>query len=155
MKVLILYNTITGNTRNLAEIIKELVERQYGYSVCIASTKDIINLTDYDLVFLGTYTWNEGEISPPMKKYLRKVFIDERIPSYPHFAVFGTGDTQFGGAKWFCRAVDAMEYYCNKYANKTIAKLKIEQNPMSEKQLFEIWNFVSGTLKGIETISEY
>ena len=142
---------MTGNTLMVAELIKATLWKQYAYHSEIVAPKDNVNIDGYDLVFLGAYTWGDGELPKKMRAYLSKILIDNELLVYPRFSIFGTGDTQWGGENLinYCRAVDAMYFYCNKYANKPIAKLKIEQSPVSKFQQKEVKKFVKETLRGM------
>lgn len=151
MKALIVCSSLTGNTKIVADLIQENLEVQYECNVHIATPKEKSDISKYDLVLLGSYTWNLGELPIQMKKYLRLIFVERETKVFPQFAVFGTGDTQWGGEdlKNYCRAVDALYYYCEKYANKPISKLKIEQSPVSKHQKEKIFDFVDSVMKGM------
>ena len=141
---------MTGNTKMVAELIKKTLWEKYEYHALLATPKDNVSIEGYDLVFLGAYTWGNGELPRKMRAYLGYILVDNALVKFPHFAIFGTGDTQWGGENLinYCRAVDAMYFYCSRYANEPIAKLKIEQSPVSTFQQKEIFKFVYDTLRG-------
>lgn len=146
-KALIIYHSVSGNTKKTAEMIALNVEKG-GYQATLSNVKDIKDshdFSEYDLIFIGVYTWGDGDMPPKMRKYLKEIITHGNVNSAP-FAVFGTGDTQW---TYYCRAVDEMEYHLSKHT-KVIGKLKIEQLPINEKQTLMIEKFVEKTLKHIE-----
>ncbi|WP_341323484.1 flavodoxin domain-containing protein [Solibacillus sp. FSL H8-0523] len=151
MQILIVCDSMTGNTQMVAEFIQKTLWEQHEYHAQIASPKENVSIEGYDLVFLGAYTWGEGKLPKKMRDYLANILVENELPIFPQFSVFGTGDTQWGGENLvnYCRAVDAMYYYCSKYANEPIAKLKIEQSPVSKFQQNEIFKFINETLRGM------
>lgn len=142
---------MTGNTKMVAELIQKALREQYVCHAHIASPQENLSIEGYELVFLGSYTWGEGKLPRKMRAYLARILVENELPKYPQFSVFGTGDTQWGGESLvnYCKAVDAMYFYCTKYANEPITRLKIEQSPVSKYQQKAILNYVSETMKGM------
>lgn len=134
-KVLICYLTYSGNTEEVAEIIKEtLVEKGYEVDVYDVYTKTFsYNFDDYNHILFGTFTWDQGFVPDEMVD-----FIDLHCKQIkkPNVHVFGTGDTQFGGMELYCIAVDKIA----KYFNSFNSILKIEQSPRgSQEILVQAW----------------
>lgn len=119
-KAIIVYHTFSGNTEEVAEIIEEtLKESKYEVDLYRVGSGFIPELVSYNLCLLGTYTWDEGTLPEEMEEFIEFNNVPENT------AVFGTGDTQFGGDALFCKAVDILAIKCKaKYI-----PLKIEQSP--------------------------
>lgn len=141
MKAIICYLSYSGNTEEVAELLKVQLEAggididmySIGYGV-------VPNLFEYDLIFLGTFTWDKGSTPEEMKDFAREVG-DKPNNVY----IFGTGDTQFGGDDLFCNAVDKLV----RFYNSDYPGLKIEQSPRgSQKQLVIKW--LEGVLEHAE-----
>lgn len=115
-----------GNTKEVANIISQTI-RDENISVLISDLDENIDIEEYSLVFIGSYTWGNGNLPQRVREYL-KWLLKENSFNLPTFSVYGTGDTQW---THFCRAVDELEYHLNKKAN-VIGKLKIEQHPVNQ-----------------------
>lgn len=135
MKSLICYLSYSGNTKETSEFIKKNLAKynissdfhDIGYS-------EIPNFKSYDLVFIGTFTWGEGEVPEEILEFIEDNPVLEKIKN--KIFIFGTGETQFGGDSLFCKAAD----YLNKYYNSPIKTLKIEQSPRgSQEKLIKKW----------------
>lgn len=136
-RAIICYLSYSGNTAEIAELIKAKLEKE---SILIDTHQigiDLIpNLAEYDYIFLGTFTWDVGSTPDEMKDFVLEVGYK---PS--NIAVFGSGDTQFGGDELFCRAAERL---ANFYESKWPC-LKIEQSPRgSQEKSVEHW--VEGVL---------
>jgi len=139
---LILYHSMSGNTRALAELIhKYIVDMGYDASIC--NIHSIDEVENYKHIIIGTFTWGEGVLPFDFRNFLRWL-LKENDFDLPSFSVFGTGDTQW---THFCRAVDETEYHISK-KSKVLNKLKIEQHPINQKEKVE--EFVRKTIKEVE-----
>lgn len=152
MSVNIFYSSMTGNTEELAELIKDKLSSG-GYNV---TCKDVYNLDptqedfDTNLCFIGSYTWNQGDMPSDMRLFLKKALRDKDL-KIPNVAVFGTGDSQF---KTYCRTVDELEYHLSKHAT-VLGKLKIEQSPRGYQE-HKVEDFLNDVLrKGKTTCQNY
>lgn len=146
MKAIILYATYSGNTEEIADIIDRDLQK-VGVSVerydIFQETKDFHFLA-YDLVFLGSFTWDYGSVPDEMVDFLSRVKLD-----HPQVAVFGSGDTQFGGDLLYCRAVDIL---CEKFSSKWEG-LKIEQSPRGTQEGL-ITNWMERVLEDVQNFNE-
>lgn len=138
MKCLISYYTYSGNTEEVAELIRENLER-YGIDV----TMNVMGLgkyeepSEYDVVFFGSFTWDYGMVPDEIKDHIQEIGYKP-----DNMAIFGTGDTQFGGDEMFCRAVDKLvNFYKSKWDG-----LKIEQSPRGQQEI-KIVNWVDTILE--------
>ncbi|MEC5424097.1 flavodoxin [Virgibacillus sp. C22-A2] len=137
MKALIAYLSYSGNTEEVAEIISnKLVTEDFQTDRHRIGIDPPIDASDYDYIFMGTFTWDMGKTPDEFKDFVWEVGYKPA-----NVAVFGTGDTQFGGDNLFCKAVDKLAaFYDSKWAG-----LKIEQSPRgSQEQKVSKW--VEGVL---------
>lgn len=137
---LIVYASLSGNTQEVAELIRnELEKNQIAvtlYDVGIPN-QPFPNVTDYDAFFIGTYTWTRGSTPDEIKDFVADVGFKPE-PTY----VFGTGDTQFGGDDLFCiSAVRLAKFY-----HSPCEVLKIEQSPRGSQESVVI-NWVQQVLE--------
>jgi predicted ribonucleotide reductase-associated flavodoxin len=122
---IIIYHSYTGNTEEVAEIIqKQLLSNGIQVDIHRVGSGAIPDPANYDICFVGTFTWEEGSLPKEIEDYLDYSV----LPS--NTAIFGTGDTQFGKDSTFCRAVNII---ANKYGYKYIP-LKIEQSPRGAQE---------------------
>jgi len=142
MRILILYHSLSNNTKEVANLIGKHVGEQ-GLSFLVSDIDYEINLEEYDHVFIGTYTWGDGDLPLQMRDYLRFILKENKL-NLPSFSVFGTGETQF---TYYCRAVDEMEYHLSKFT-KVNGKLKIEQHPIN--QIDKIEKYTLDVLEAIK-----
>lgn len=126
-QVAIVYASATGNTKAVAEILHDLcLAAQVPVSIYAIKDFPLAELSRYDAVIIGTYTWGSGEIP----KELRGLFaaFEELGNKRRVTAVFGTGDSCYAE---FCGAVDRfrdMLYVHTELA----ATLKIELLPQEQ-----------------------
>jgi len=134
-KVLICYVTYSGNTEEVAELIKNtLIDNEYEVDMYDIYTNNFdYSIDQYQHVILGSFTWNQGEIPDEKVDFIYrhcKELNGEKV------RVFGTGDTQFGAMELYCIAVDKIA----KYFNSPYPTLKIEQSPRgSQEALVKAW----------------
>lgn len=132
MKTLIAYLSYSGNTEEIAVYLEDYLNRA-GYDVDMYEIGFgiIPDTKQYDRIFLGTFTWDLGSTPDEMKDFVLDVGYKP-----DNIAVFGSGDTQFGGDDLFCRAVDKLAtFYNSKWPG-----LKIEQSPRGyQEQFIEQW----------------
>src|SRR5699024_5208845 len=125
--VKICYATLSGNTEEIAESIKEELNKS-GVS---ASLYDINGaspppkITKEDTMFIGSYTWDYGRVPIEVKDFVA----DINCKPNKTF-VFGSGDTQFGGDELFCKATDKLATFYK----SPFQPLKIEQSPRGSQE---------------------
>lgn len=123
LKALIVYLSYSGNTKEVAEIIEatltelDVTVDTYEIGCTLASP---IQPDRYDVIFLGTFTWAKGAVPEEMKDFVFQIGYKPK-----NIAIFGTGDTQFGGDELFCLAADKLA----KFYRSRWSVLKIEQSP--------------------------
>lgn len=142
MKIAVFYTSLSGNTREAAEIVA---------SAANARIFDVQNEwppIDFDFMFFGTYTWGDGQLPMAMRKFLRRILIEERR-ALPPAAVFGTGDSIFPR---FCRAVDETIYHLKKHGVLVVGPgMKIEQSPYGLGQAEKLSAWAREVLQEYET----
>jgi len=140
MKILIAYLSYSGNTEEVAELIEARL-RENGISVDMYEIGFGIvpNVKEYDFLCLGSFTWDYGGTPDEVKDFILEVgYKPENV------AVFGTGDTQFGGDELYCLAVDKLvHFYQSKWPG-----LKIEQSPRGHQEAY-VNEWVEGVLEDV------
>lgn len=138
LKALIAYLTYSGNTEEVAQMIATKLNNE-------AITVDMheigidppVNVKQYDYLFIGTFTWDRGSTPDEVKDFVWEIGYKP-----DNVAVFGTGDTQFGGDELFCRAVDRLaNFYNSKWPS-----LKIEQSPRGAQEIV-VASWIEGVLE--------
>ncbi|WP_066191975.1 MULTISPECIES: flavodoxin domain-containing protein [Gracilibacillus] len=124
MKAAVIYTSVTGNTATLAEMIHEHMEKR-GVVTDLIPVDDFnpAQLTDYDIIAVGTYSWDNGELPMEMEE-LFEAFEDEDVQQITT-GVFGTGDSFFAS---FCGAVDLFRDMLYAQSNLAVT-LKVELTP--------------------------
>jgi flavodoxin I len=123
-KVAIVYASITGNTKELAE---ELYKRFLAQPVEVVLYKieefPLSQVSHFDAMVIGTYTWGDGDIPREMKGLYQafESFGKKKIVT----AIFGTGDSFYPR---YCGAVDLFRDMLYVHTNLA-ATLKVELTP--------------------------
>lgn len=140
MRTLIAYLSYSGNTKEVAEAIQHKVGGE-GMSVDMheIGIDPPIDASSYDLIFIGTFTWEYGQTPDEVKDFVLEIGYKP-----DNVYVFGTGDTQFGGDELFCMAACKLAtFYHSRYE-----PLKIEQSPRgTQESIINTW--VEGVLDGV------
>lgn len=126
MRALIAYCSYSGNTKEVAELLKEsLLENDVVADIHRIGADPLMNPEHYDLILIGTFTWGKGKVPDEVKDFVLQIGYKP-----DHVAVFGTGDTQFGGDELFCHAaVKLAQFYKSRWE-----VLKIEQSPRGAQE---------------------
>ncbi|HIV75528.1 MAG TPA: flavodoxin [Candidatus Pseudogracilibacillus intestinigallinarum] len=140
MRTLIAYLSYSGNTEEIAEHIeRKLVCEGIEVDMLSIGIDYVPDLSEYDYIFLGTFTWDMGGTPDEVKDFVLEVGYKPN-----NIAVFGSGDTQFGGDAMFCGAVDKLvKFYESKWDG-----LKIEQSPRGSQEVL-IDNWLEGVLEDV------
>lgn len=141
MTILIAYLSYSGNTEEVAELIAhQLRSKKYKVDLHHIELDPLVDVSQYDYLFLGTFTWDYGCTPDEVKDFVLDVgYKPDRV------AVFGTGDTQFGGEEQYCQAVDKLaRFYKSKWSG-----LKIEQSPRGSQEN-KVKQWVEGVLQNAE-----
>lgn len=135
MRILIAYASLSGNTRDVARMVRARCG-QLGHAVTWIET-DIQGLAaagsdpHHDLYLLGAWSDNGGRTPPEMKRFIAELV--ETVGKPRQLAVFGTGETQWGQEYW-CGAVRRMAAFFN----TGYPRLEIEQMPHGQRDALKI-----------------
>ncbi len=130
-KVLMVYTSQTGNTEMLTDMIAHELQ-QLSLEVEIKTFDldliDIEQLSNYDAVLIGTYTWDDGELPYESEDFytdLEGVNLNGQV-----FGVYGSGDTCYDT---FGLAIDLMaDRLKNLGATMVPERLKVDLSPNKE-----------------------
>lgn len=126
MNIGIIYASITGNTKVLAELIHQHIQRSIIINrVDLYHVKEFSfsSLAKYDAIAIGTYTWGNGEIPKEMDMLFKA--IEKNVEKNVATGVFGTGDSFYPK---FCGAVDVFRDMLAVRTNLAVT-LKVELLP--------------------------
>jgi flavodoxin I len=124
MKIAIVYSSVTGNTKELAEMIyRNFIGRSVDVLIYTIEDFSLEFLNIFDAIAIGTYTWGEGEIPKEMWKLYQG--FEELYNKDLVTAVFGTGDSFYPN---YCGAVDLFRDMLYVHTNLA-ATLKVELLP--------------------------
>jgi flavodoxin I len=127
VKIAVVYTSKTGNTEELIQILFQLfLNKNSDVALYRIEQFPLKELSQFDGIVLGTYTWGDGEIPCEMMDLYREF----EIQNVRHIitGVVGTGDS---GYPKFCGAVDGfrdMLYVQTKLA----VTLKVELSPQRQ-----------------------
>lgn len=135
-KIIIIYGTTTGNTEEMANKIAEIATVK-GNEVELKNAKDAnpADLINYDLIFLGSSTWGNGELQDDflnLEDGLRDLNLEGK-----KVAVFGNGMSVYPS---FCGAVNAIEQIVKDIKGEIVTEsLKIDWGEGEEMDKTEEW----------------
>lgn len=142
-KVALIYTSLSGNTKDTAEIIRTFFHKSGVNCDLFSAEKCQASLSDYDLVILGTYTWGDGALPMQMAKTLQ-----EMVANLSSVALFGTGDSAY---YYYCGAIDKMAQFLTAKAVKVNPHfLKIEQSPFALNQRVKIIRWATLIMQNLE-----
>lgn len=144
LNAVIAYLSYSGNTKEVAEIIeRELREENFEVDMHRIGVDLPIDPKNYDVIFIGTFTWAKGATPEEVKDFVWEIGYKPN-----NVAVFGTGETQFGGDELFCLAAVKLA----KFYNSRWEPLKIEQSPRgSQEKLVKKW--IKGVVKDVTVLT--
>lgn len=132
-RVMIVYASLTGNTRAGAEILeKAFTDLGADVDVVQSYTADPFDFEDYDVCVVGTYTYGTDADLPDeivdFYEELEDVDLTDKI-----YGAFGSGDTFYVGK--YCLCVDDFEEQFEKTgAVKGSAGVKYHLDPEEEAE---------------------
>ncbi|MFT8322062.1 MAG: flavodoxin domain-containing protein [Bacillus sp. (in: firmicutes)] len=142
MKIGVFYATMSGNTEAIADCIAECLVKS-GFTPVLKEIPDINHveeLKEYDLIFLGMYTWGDGDFPDECLDFVEEMGETQWDNT---FALFGSGDTSYDD---FCGALDRLKpVLTSKGATIATNLLRIEMAPDKEEEE-EIATFVKEAL---------
>jgi flavodoxin I len=147
MRILLAFTSLSGNTRDVARLIRARCEAR-GHAVDWIEA-DIADLTAagpdarHDLYLLGTWSDNAGRTPGEMKRFIGELVDTVGRPA--NVAVFGTGETQWGEA-YYCGAVRRIA----RFFDSPYPRLEIEQMPHGQRDAQRIQQWTDQILTSIE-----
>ncbi len=141
MKIAIVYTSVTGNTKELAEEIYHIsLRKSLDIDIYWIEEFKETYLRHYHAVALGTYTWGNGEIPKEMWRLYDAFESLNRKDMIT--AVFGTGDSFYPN---YCGAVDLFRDMLFVHTNLA-ATLKVELMPQ-EQDVYRCQKFVESIIR--------
>jgi len=99
MRVLILYASITGNSKGMARALQQFFEYMHAeVTMGEMQQTDAAKLKDYDAVVIATYTWSGGTIPEESEDFYADMAATDYSKKPLVFGVVGTGDPYYGDA---------------------------------------------------------
>ena len=147
MRILIAFASLSGNTRDLARMVRARCQlRGHAVSWVEADTAGLAAAgadPRHDAYLLGAWTDNGGRTPAEMKRFIAELV--EAVGKPRHVAVFGTGETQWGEA-YYCGAVRRMA----RFFGSPHPRLEIEQMPHGARDAHRIQQWTDQILTSIE-----
>ncbi|MBS4217399.1 flavodoxin [Bacillus sp. FJAT-49711] len=138
VRILICYASFSGNTKETAELIADMLKEDHcEIELYRIGTGIIPDPSLYDVMMIGSFTWAKGSTPNDVKDFVYEIGYKP-----PNVFVFGTGDTQFGGDDLFCKAAEKLA----KFYHSTYEPLKIEQSPRGSQEL-KVTAWAKGVMK--------
>jgi|SRR5690625_98871 len=143
MRVLIAYLSYSGNTEEVAELIDyEMKNKGISADMHRIGIDPPINPEEYNRIFIGTFSWDEGATPDEVKDFVIEVGYKPN-----NVAVFGTGETQFG-EETYCLAAEKLA----KFYNSRWPALKIEQSPRGSQESM-VTEWLSNVMEQVHTLA--
>ena len=138
MKAFIGYVSMSGNTEDISNIIKDvLLTTECEVDMECLDEIEVASLLAYDCVFIGAYTWGDGDLPYEVEDFFEE--LNELDLDGIHAACFGSGEYAYPK---FCGAVDVMADLLNERGCDVFAeRLKIELSPEEDEQIIECQQF--------------
>lgn len=126
MRILIAFTSLSGNTRDVARLVRERC-RARGHAVSWIETGiDELSAAGpdpcHDLYLFGAWSDNGGRTPAEMKRFIAQLV--QAVGKPRQVAVFGTGETQWG-QEYYCGAVRRIAAFFD----SPHPRLEIEQMP--------------------------
>ncbi len=104
MKAIVVFGSTTGNTEEVANyVVSGLKEAGHEVDLKNVLESNPDELANYELIVLGSSTWNEGQLQDDFVPFYDAMKVDL---SGKKAAVFGCGESIY---EHFCTAVDILE----------------------------------------------
>lgn len=127
MNILIYYASLTGNTYSFIDYVKkEFPDNKYTIVSEREMRKSPIDMSKFDKIMIGTYTWSTGKIPNRVKRFIidnREILKDKKP------LIFGSGITIY---PHFCGAVDNIEIIIDEDLTKIRFELTFEPKENGE-----------------------
>ncbi|MDR4227472.1 flavodoxin [Bacillus mojavensis] len=150
-KALITYASMSGNTEDIAGIIKDTLQ-EYGLDIdCIdMDDAETSALTSYDYVLIGTYTWGDGDLPYEAEDFFEEV--QQLELNGLKTACFGSGDYSYPK---FCEAVNLFSDMLQEAGAAVYQEtLKIELAPETDDDVESCREFARGFLAWADFVNK-
>lgn len=144
MKTFVGYASMSGNTEDIANIIQDVLLTN-GCDVVMdeLDSVDAASLAEYDCLFLGAYTWGDGDLPYEAEDFVNA--LSDIDLTHIKAACFGSGDYAYPK---FCAAADLLaEALEGSKASVFEQRLKIEFSPETDEQISECRQFAQSVYK--------
>ena len=143
MKCGVFFASMSGSTEAIADIITDEL-REQNQDVTLVDLIEIPTATEllnYDLTFIGMYTWGDGDYPDECLDIIEEL---EQLNLHKQaFAIFGSGDTSYPE---FCGALDKLNQLIKEQGGNVVMEpLRIDFAPGKEEEA-EIRKFVIDAL---------
>jgi flavodoxin len=143
MNIIIVFETQTGTTQYVSEVMQKLLE-QGGHKVTLHSVKYKgmePDFTGQEVILFGAPTYEDGKLENSMKTFTAR--FNKDLSAYK-VAVFGLGNSFY---PLFCKAADALEEWVLKNNGKPLLPaLRVDGFPDNLKPIEEWVNTLNGLL---------
>lgn len=142
-KVCIVYASMTGNTEEISNIIKDTLNEKIEVDSFAMDLIDVADVLHYDFILLGAYTYGDGDIPYEAEDFYDQ--LDETNLTGKKFACFGSGDSFY---EYYCHAPVLFERRIEERGGIVVVPtLKIELAPDDELQKQKCIDFANEVLK--------
>ncbi|WP_071394136.1 flavodoxin [Bacillus tuaregi] len=123
MKTIVVYTSMTGTTERMAQVITdELTKAGDQVTMKDVFEADAWELTSYERILLGCYTWGDGELADEILDFHDQLENIDLTGKYA--AAFGPGSSSYDQ---FARAVDILDETLSRKGCEIITKgLKVD-----------------------------
>lgn len=147
MNAKIVYTSLTGNTEEITDIIKDELEKlDVDTEVLTSDEASVDDFEDADICIIASYTYDDGVIPDDFLDFyddLEDIDLSGKI-----FGVAGTGDTFYD---FYCKAVDDFDKRLEETgATRGAEPVKIELAPDSEEDIQALENFAKSLVEAAE-----
>ncbi|KAA6453061.1 flavodoxin [Bacillus swezeyi] len=131
-KALIAFASMSGNTEDIAMIIKDvLTEHSFEVSCQEMDDVNIDSLSEFDYILIGTYTWGDGDLPYEAETFYEEV--SSMDLKGKKAACFGSGDYAY---PQFCEAVNTFYSMLEHTGADLFAEtLKVELAPETDEDI--------------------
>ncbi len=136
-KVLVLFGSSTGNTEELAKTVAQVAESK-GLVVDLINVAEVsgVNYVEYDFLFLGTSTWDEGQTQLDFRFYLEDLQVNPPQLDGKKFAVFGTGESCY---QFFCGGTEKLAQAFEAFGGSKVGEIlkidTLEEDPVDNAKV--------------------
>lgn len=136
MNILVINDSLTGNTTTFVNYLMGTYP-DHKYTILDSRQVGRVNWDNYDIVFIGCYTWSNGKIPAQVKKMV--IEYRDMLMKKP-LGLFGSGITIY---QKFCGALDNIQIILDQHAS-FMAKFELTFIPEeNEKAIADLDRFLS------------